>query len=81
MYATHEDHRNVLELVRVLSSELKAPVTVLQDLQGPKIRVGKMEGGQLLLEEGKLYKVSPEFKVGRGDEIPTVGAWFAGRRL
>ena len=44
-HGNHEDHLKVLLHLRSLSEELKAPVTVLQDLQGPKIRVGRFKNG------------------------------------
>lgn len=70
-HGTHEDHLKVLKTIREISSELQAPIAILQDLQGPKIRVGKMEGGKLDLKEGQRVKISTQFKVGKGDEIPT----------
>jgi pyruvate kinase len=42
-HGSHEDHLKVIHLVRGLSRKLQAPVTLLQDLQGPKIRVGRFE--------------------------------------
>ena len=49
-HGTHEEHALVIQLIRKLSDELASPVTILQDLQGPKIRVGKLE---------KPYPVKP----------------------
>lgn len=42
-HGTHEGHARIIETIRRLSEELATPVTILQDLQGPKIRVGKLE--------------------------------------
>lgn len=42
-HGTHEEHAKVIKTIRRLSTELATPVTILQDLQGPKIRVGKLE--------------------------------------
>ncbi|MGE5085451.1 MAG: pyruvate kinase, partial [Bacillota bacterium] len=44
-HGSHEDHLKVVHSIRKLSKELKAPVAILQDLQGPKVRVGKFENG------------------------------------
>ena len=44
-HGSHEDHLKVIKSLRKLSQELRAPVAILQDLQGPKIRVGKFENG------------------------------------
>ena len=51
-HGSHEDHLQVIRSVRKLSKELQAPVTLLQDLQGPKIRVGKFEKGSIVIKKG-----------------------------
>lgn len=38
----HETHLHRMRLIRRVSSEINRPIAILQDLQGPKIRVGKM---------------------------------------
>ncbi len=40
-HGSHEDHRRHVRLIRQLAFELNQPVGILQDLQGPKIRLGK----------------------------------------
>jgi pyruvate kinase len=42
-HGSHEEHARVVQLIRKLSEEMATPVTILQDLQGPKIRVGKLD--------------------------------------
>jgi pyruvate kinase len=42
-HGSHDEHAQVIALIRKLSDELATPITILQDLQGPKIRVGKLE--------------------------------------
>lgn len=70
-HGTHEDHLKVIKAVRELSKELQAPVALLQDLQGPKIRVGKMAGGKLELKVGDIYTFSTTAEIGEGKMIPT----------
>ena len=43
-HGTHEDHHRSIRLIRQVSFELNQPVAILQDLQGPKIRLGKFQG-------------------------------------
>ncbi len=45
-HGTHDDHRRRFELVRKVSARLGTPVAILQDVQGPKIRLGKFAGGE-----------------------------------
>ena len=44
-HGEHADHLARLTLIRKLSKELERPVAVLADLQGPKIRTGRLKGG------------------------------------
>jgi pyruvate kinase len=41
-HGTYEHHLHLLKTVRHVGTELKKPIVVMQDLQGPKIRVGKL---------------------------------------
>lgn len=43
-HGTHEDHQRNYDRVRAAEVRLGRPVAVLQDLQGPKIRLGKIDG-------------------------------------
>jgi len=42
-HGTHEQHAMRIARIRAVSSKLEMPVGILQDLQGPKIRVGRLE--------------------------------------
>ena len=41
-HGTHEEHLEVINNIRQVSEELSKPIAILQDLQGPKIRIGKL---------------------------------------
>jgi pyruvate kinase len=62
-HGTHEDHQRTIRLIRQTAFELNKPVGILQDLQGPKIRLGKFPGEKILLQTGDLYILTsrPEF--------------------
>lgn len=70
-HGTHEDHLAVIKNLRELSAELAAPVTILQDLQGPKIRVGRFEGGSIELNDGEQVVITTEDVQGRPGLIPS----------
>ncbi len=54
-HGTHEDHQRSIQLIRQISFELNQPVGILQDLQGPKIRLGKFENGSIRLKTGDPF--------------------------
>lgn len=50
-HGSHDDHLARIRLIRQVSFELNQPVGILQDLQGPKIRLGKFEHGSIELKK------------------------------
>ena len=42
-HGTHEYHAETIHRVRTLSDKLGKPIAILADLQGPKLRMGKMQ--------------------------------------
>ena len=52
-HGTHEEHGARIELVRKVSDKLKKPVTILQDLQGRKMRVGVLPTSGIQLTAGQ----------------------------
>ena len=59
-HGTHEDHARMMGIVRDEAKRVGRVVPILQDLQGPKIRVGKMAGGGVLLHEGRPLTLTAE---------------------
>ncbi len=51
-HGTHDQHRQVIQRIRQASAHLENPITILQDLQGPKIRTGPVEDGGVNLKAG-----------------------------
>ncbi len=70
-HGTHEDHLSVIQTVRAKSIELNAPVTILQDLQGPKVRVGIFEKGSITLKADEIVNVTIEDVLGKEGLIPS----------
>ncbi len=57
-HGTHDDHLSSIRLIRQLSFELDKPVGILQDLQGPKIRLGKFANGPIVLKNGDPFTLT-----------------------
>ncbi len=54
-HGTQQDHQKAIRLIRQTAFELDQPVGILQDLQGPKIRLGKFAEGKIKLAKGDAY--------------------------
>lgn len=59
-HGTHEEHRERVRRVREAAQEAGRVVSVLQDLQGPKIRVGEMKDGSVMLQEGQELTITTQ---------------------
>ncbi|OQX82632.1 pyruvate kinase, partial [candidate division KSB1 bacterium 4484_87] len=57
-HGSQEDHRKRIEIIRRVAEKLNKPIAILQDLQGPKLRVGRMKGGKILLKNGAKITIT-----------------------
>lgn len=59
-HGTHENHKILMDNVRQVEKNTGEPILLLQDLQGPKIRIGKLPQGEIELRVGKEYTFSTD---------------------
>ena len=59
-----EFHKQIIKNVRKISEELNVPVCILQDLQGPKIRVGEILNDSIKLKDNEELKIVSKNVVG-----------------
>ncbi|MEM8785123.1 MAG: pyruvate kinase, partial [Pseudomonadota bacterium] len=59
-HGTHADHLERLKIVRGLEDRYSRPVTVLQDLQGPKIRIGTFKDDQAMICRDDTFRLCLE---------------------
>lgn len=57
-HGTHETHAAHIAQLRALSKKTGRPLTILQDLQGPKLRIGSLPAEDLELKEGEIVVLS-----------------------
>ncbi len=66
-----EEKALIIDRLRELSRQRQRAVAILGDLQGPKIRVGELEGGSMQLFRGEEVWITTEKGLGRDNLIPT----------
>lgn len=69
-HGTHEDHAAVYRAIRALEEEVGRPIGILQDLQGPKIRIGKLVGGAFPLQRDETIRFVLGQEEGDRNRIP-----------
>jgi len=53
-------HGERIRLIRKLSEELDKPIPIIQDLQGPKIRIGELEKDKIFIKDGEEIYLTPK---------------------
>ncbi len=66
-HGTHEEHSKVIKNIRALSDELGMPVAILQDISGPKIRIGEFKNENVLLGSDSTFTLTSRDVI--GDEL------------
>ena len=68
-HGSHEDKKKVIENIRLISRNEPYNISILGDLQGPKLRVGELENGSIDLKEGDEFLFTTEKMVGTKSRI------------
>lgn len=61
-HGTHSEHGRLIDIIREISDEMGVPITILQDLQGPKLRIGTLPEGSIELKAGDQVTLSSSTK-------------------
>src|SRR4030042_3808131 len=69
-HGTHEQHTVVFNRLRSVAKELGIPLCILLDLQGPKIRIAKLTGDEMMLVEGERVTLTTQADSTEAGEIP-----------
>jgi pyruvate kinase len=63
-HGTHAEHGAVIRAIREGEAAWGRPITILQDLQGPRVRLGTFVGGQAALSTGEEFILTPRSVMG-----------------
>ena len=63
-HGSHADHESLIAAIRSVESELERPTTIVADLQGPKLRVGRFKGDKVELEKGQRFIFDRDDRLG-----------------
>ena len=69
-HGSHDDHAKVIKYIRELNDELGTHISILQDLQGPKIRLNKVEDG-CVINSGDKFIISIKKVLGNAKKAST----------
>lgn len=68
-HGTGDYHRTIISRLKKIRKDLRRPVAILMDLQGPKIRIGNLRGGSVELRPGQEYVLTTSSTPGDGRRV------------
>ena len=68
-HGEHADHAQRYQWVREVERELNQPIGILMDLQGPKLRVGRIKGGKVQLVNGQSLRLDLDATPGDASRV------------
>jgi len=71
-HGSNDDKKQIIKTVRQIAKRCDKAIGILADLQGPKIRTGRMENGALSLTKGELLDITTDDILGRPGLISTI---------
>jgi len=69
-HGAHAEHKARMDAVRAVEAKHGRPISVLADLQGPKLRIGRMADGGIDLEQDQSFRLDLDHKTGDQDRAP-----------
>jgi len=69
-HGTHEQHAARYQVIRAVEAATTRPIAVVMDLQGPKLRIGKLQDGAVQLERGAPFRLDLAPEPGDQTRVP-----------
>lgn len=68
-HGTHEEHKESVKIIRQVEKEKGRFISILADMQGPKLRVGKFKQDSVLLKEGQKFTLDLDSELGDENRV------------
>lgn len=68
-HGSHTDHLNTIQMIREINKEEGFHISILADLQGPKIRIGEVENNGVELIDGETLIITTKECIGTSDKV------------
>ncbi len=68
-HGAHDEKKDIIEYIRKINKEENTHVAILGDLQGPKLRVGEIEGGSIQVNPGDTFLFTNQKIIGNKEKI------------
>ncbi len=69
-HGTYESHAKLIQTIRDVEKKTGEPIAILQDLQGPRIRIGTMPDAGIEIKTGALVTFNTSVQIYAGSDLP-----------
>ena len=69
-HGNHDDHKRRFDTIRAIERDVGRPIGILQDLQGPKIRIGTLKSGRTKLTSDSTVRFRLSSEPGDAQDVP-----------
>lgn len=70
-HGTHKNHLKIINIINEVNDELDTNICILQDLQGPKIRIGLVENDNVKINAGDKLIITTKEMIGNANKVST----------
>ena len=68
-HGTHDDKAKIIDFIKQINKTEPYNIAILADLQGPKLRVGEIENGEMVITPGDILTFTNEKCIGTKEKI------------
>lgn len=68
-HGSHEDHEERVRMIREVEKNIKRPIAIMMDLQGPKLRVGTFAEGKIDLKPNQKFRFDLNPEPGNSERV------------
>ena len=76
-HGSHQAHAEIYHSIRATAEKMGVPIAILQDIQGPKLRIGAFKDGSVQLDQGATFSLVRGMELGTSTAVGFVDeGWF-----
>ncbi len=68
-HGTHEEHQKRFEMIREIAKQKNKHISIVADMQGPKLRVGTFQKGEITLQKEQSFTLELEACIGDENHV------------
>ena len=68
-HGSHDDHRSAIKHIRNVEAKYDRHISIIADMQGPKLRIGKFKNDSIEIEKGQIFRFDSDNSLGNEQRV------------